>query len=471
MTEQNTGPVGRLLPIMVVLIALEVMSSLEANMIYTALPTIARETGGAQFSGWLIAGFALVQAVSAAIGGRLGDLYGRRLIMVAVCIICAAGSLVSATHSDIHWVVAGRAIQGVSGAILPLCYGIMRQLVPPARVPFWIGIFAGAYAASGALGFALGGTLTESIGWHAIFWVSSALPLLLLIPLLVVIPALSPVRDPQPLDLAGGLLFAVAIAGLLGALTFGKTWGWFSPLTLGTLAASVAVGAFWVFHEARCRNPLIDVRLLLIPEIALGNACFFLFGLSAMQMPLVVMALIQQPVWTGVGLGIGAAMTGLLKFPSSFVGMVGAPFGGLLSTSRSPRFSAVVGTTITTCGWLSVTLFHDTLIAVVIAMIVMGFGSAMILASVGAVIVSSAPQARTSEATGMAAVTRTVGLAAGAQLATVLLATSLYEQNGVSYPSPAAYALTLAVITGLTAACILVVLGLPRSRGKNPLRP
>lgn len=451
----------RLLPIMAVLILVEIMSSLEANMIFTAMPSIARELGGMQATGWLISAFALVQAASAAIGGRLGDLYGRRRVILIVCVICALGSAISALHTDLRWIIAGRAIQGASGAILPLCYGIVRQLVPQSRLPFWIGVFAGAYAASGAIGFLVGGALSEYVGWHAIFYVTTVLPLLLIAPTWLVVPALTPARDSRPLDVLGGVLFVAAISGVLIALTYGKSWGWVSPRLLALLAASLAIGALWVWHERRAANPLIDIRLLQVPDIALGNLCFFLFGLGAMQMPLVVMMLIQQPAWTGIGLGVGATLTGLLKLPSSLVGAFAGPFSGYLATRRDARFAAIVGAALTTAGWILVSLHQGSLGYVFLTMVMMGFGSSMVLAAVTNIVVAAAPAARASEATGLASVTRTIGLAAGAQLAAVLLSTTQIERGGSTFPAAAAYGLTFWSLTAIVLGAFLVALCFP----------
>ena len=173
------------------LLIADVTSSLETSMLLTAMPAIMRDPGVGTAGGWLVTAFVLSQIGSAAIGGRLGDRIGRRRVLQIVLLLCLAGSLLSALSPWFGGVLLGRVIQGASGAILPLSYGILRDHSPPDKVRLGIGIVSGAYSAAGALGFVLGGALTEAFGWRSIFFATALLPVLAMAMAMIWVP-----RDP-----------------------------------------------------------------------------------------------------------------------------------------------------------------------------------------------------------------------------------------------------------------------------------
>jgi len=449
--------------IMVVIMLAELVGTLEASMIYTALPTIAREFGGLGQVGWLLTAFLLVQAGAAAVGGRLGDLFGRRLVLLVMLALCSVGSLISAFAEDLTWVIIGRAVQGASGAILPLSFGLVRENAPERDVPFWIGVVTGAYAGSGAIGFVLGGALTELAGWRSIFLVTAVLPPLVMLATWAVVPISKLATVTKKVDLVGGLLFLPAIAGLLMVVSSGGAWGWASATTLGLLLGSAALLAFWVWYELRQTDPLIDVRLLANKQVAITNVGFALLGLGALQMPLVLLMFAQQPVWTGVGLGVGATVAGLLKLPSNLTSAVAAPWSGAIAKRHGARRAVIIGAVISTIGWTVLAFYHESLWFLVAMFVVVGGAIAFVMAATPNLIIEVAPPGQTSEATGLSYVFRAVALAAGAQVAAMLLASSTVSgPDGAVFPSESAYVLTFSFIAVTAALQVVLMFMLPR---------
>lgn len=451
--------------ILAVLVGAELLASLESAMIYTAMPTIMREFNNIEASGWLLSSYLLVMAVSAAIGGRLGDIFGRRNVLLVVLGICSVGSLISAVGPSIIWVIIGRTIQGMCGAILPLCFGLARQAAPEGRLQVAVGILAGAYSASGAVGFVLGGYLAEKFDWHAIFYVTTVFPIVLAPFVYFILPDSKCDTRVSSIDWLGGVLFVPGIAGLLLAVTLAKTWGVFSveilSLTLGSFAFLVA----WIRHELRHENPLIDVSLLLNKSLALGNTCSFLLGFGSFQLPLVVILLFQQPLWTGVGLGLGATVSGILKLPSNVVALAGGPLGGKIAKIRSERTALLLGGGVCAIGWFGILLFHSSTSFIVMMTVLIGFGQAMVLAGVANIILANAPEQRASEATGLGQVIRLTGTSIGAQVASVVLASSVViSANGASFPSADAYNIALILIFLSTTSLVVVASLIPRKQ-------
>ncbi len=441
-----------------VLMMVEVLSSLEISMVYTAFPTIQREFNDPHMTGWLLTSFLLVQAGTAAIGGRLGDIFGRKRILLIIICICVLGSLLSALAPNLELIILGRAAQGVSGAILPLCYGIARQAATPKRAPFFVGCLAGAYAFAAAMGYVVAGYLTDTGNWRSIFWFTVLYGAAVL-PLLWVLVA--EFRSSQPsknLDIMGGLLFMPAIGGLLyGVMLIAKS-GWRSADTLIYLFAGAAILAYWIWHEARREDPLIDVTLLREPKIAMGNICMVLMAMGGSQVGLISMMILQQPSATGVGLGLTATLAGILKIPANVATAASAALAGWIAGKHGAHRAVLQGAVTGMLAWGFLVFFHHSVWLVMVAIIAAAFSIGMLLAALPNMILEASPLERSSETTGLAAVLRGIGITMGAQILTMVLAGSRVKLPGSAgtFASEKAYRLCFGYIA-LTLAAIVVL--------------
>lgn len=458
---------GKFHLLMAVLLAVEILSSLEQSMVISALPAVMREFKGIGAAGWLVTIFLLAQAATAAVGGRLGDMFGRRRVLFVAIGLCAAGSLISAFGGSLEAIILGRALQGATGAILPLCYGITRETAPNNSAPVWIGILTGGYAFASAIGYILGGYLADIGSWRSVFYFTAGYALLLL-PLLAFGAPVTRGAGSKRIDVVGAVLFAPAVAAVLYGISQGGKLGWADPGTWGPTVAGLAGLAFWAWYEARHDDPLIDVRLLKQPKIALGNVVGVLSAMGMMHLPLVTLLLMQQPRLAGVGLGVSAAMAGVLKLPSNVSSLAAAPLSGWISGRNGSRLAILLGASLATMSWTSLLLFHDTLLQVVVGTIVCAFASTMLLAAIPNLLLEGAPLERSSEVTGMAAVFRAMGSGVGAQTITMLLATSRVTEpsTGADFPSNAAYQLAFGFVV---ATSLLIALLCLTVRGRKPV--
>ena len=453
------------LTILAVLVIAEIISSFEVSMIYAALPTISREFGDPVGAGWLITAYLLVGSVSAGLSSRLGDLFGRRRMVLAMLACSATGSLVSALSSELGGLIFGRALQGMSAALLPLAIGIVREHLPRDRVPVAIGWLAAMATFSAGAGLLLGGFLVDHMGWRTMFWFGTVHGLVAIVLVASFVPPSARQAMTDRLDWLGGVLYAPAVALLLWALSRLKVHGLGNPTTLAALGAGVLLLLVWVRREWRHPAPMIDVRQLVDREVGLPMVLMFLFGLGTSQLMLVLMSLAQQPLWTGVGLGLSATLAGLVKLPSNFMGLFGAPWGGHLAARRGARSAALLGAFLILLGWCGLTLWHHAVSMLVLWAMVGSLGGAMMMSAVPNLLVEVVPAERTSEFVGLSQVVRTLGTAIGTQIASVLLATQMVRsdvQLGAAFPSSEAYLLTMAAITAACAACWLTAWTLPR---------
>jgi MFS family permease len=351
--------------------------------------------------------------------------------------------------------IAGRAIQGFSAALMPLCIGLAREHLPPPRVPVGIGWLAAMASFSAGGGILLGGWVVDHLGWRWIFWFSAGHASVALACVALVLPASRRQALTAKLDVLGGVLFAPAVAALLWAITRLKGSGLHDPLTLGLVALGGVTLALWLQREWRHPNPMIDVRRLGERQLGLTMLLMALFGLGASQVMLLVLLIGQQPAWTGIGLGLSATLAAALKFPATFAGLVGAPWSGHIAARSGARRAALIGATLVCAGWAALSVWHDAVWMLATLSFLITFGGSILYAAMPNLVVEVAPPERTSEINGMSHVVRTVGTAIGTQLATMLLASSTVTDLALgpgSYPSPEAYGLESNVITGFAAA-------------------
>ncbi|MEO8804462.1 MAG: MFS transporter [Burkholderiaceae bacterium] len=450
------------------LVVAEITSSFEVSMIYAALASLIREFGDPARVGWMITAYLLVGSVAAALCSRLGDLFGRRRLVLAMLACSLCGSLISLTSTSLTGLIMGRSLQGMSAALLPLCIGLVREHLSGDRVPVAIGWLAAMASFSAGLGILLGGVFVDHLGWRWIFGFSTGHGLLAILLVLAFVPGRKVVSAGvrRRIDWLGGLLYAPAIAAMLWAISRIKTHGLGDTTNLGALLGGAALLALWARWEWHHPDPMIDVRRIGDRQIGLAMVLMLLFGLGTSQLMLVLMLLAQQPLWTGVGLGLSATLAGAIKLPSNFMGLVGAPWSGRIAARDGARRAALLAAIIICAGWVGLTGWHTTPWWLVGWALIISFGGAMLFAAVPNLIVEVAPPERTSEIIGLTQVVRTIGSAVGTQLASLLLVlwtVSNPAQGPGSFPSGQAYPVTFIAITATCSVSLLAALALRRN--------
>ena len=446
----------RLHAAMIALVIAEIIATLEGNMMFAALPTVAREYGNLSDAAWLLTGYSLIAACSAILGSRLGDMYGRKLALLIALLLSGAGSVFSAVANDLVWIVVGRGFQGTSGAILPLAFGIVRATAPPARAKFWVGMLVGAWTGSAALGYVVGGAFADSGAWKQMFWVTALGGAFAAVLGLWLLPRDdAAMKSGGRIDWVGAILLVPAILLVMFGVSNSASAGWASTTVLPITGGLVLV-VLWVRHELRQSDPLVDVRLLADLPVAIGNLCFVLLALGGMQLGVIIMLLLQQPTWTGIGLGVSATVAGVLKLPSNVIASLAGPASGLLGGRYGDAVPLTVGAATLATGWTMILLINEAAWQVVAGSIVTVIGTAMVMTAIPNLILSAVPPERSSEMTGLSLVVRGLFIAVGTQVVTALLDTSSISRGSVTHPSSEAYALAIGFII-VTAVLILLV--------------
>jgi MFS family permease len=452
--------------LLAVLLAAEFTSTFELSMLFSGMKALIEVFKSPVRVGWLFTSFLLVSSAAAAICGRLGDLYGRRRLLLVVLALAAIGSAISATGSSLEQVIIGRGLQGFAGAILPLCYGLLREQLPSKNIAYATGILAASIVVAAAAGLLTGGALVQHFAWNSLFIVSGAMAAISFLLCWAILPPSRPQPPQGPIDLLGGLLFAPGICMLLIAVSYGADWGWANPRsTLPLLFGGLLVLVLWGWHELRTANPLIDLRLLARPRVALANVAMCGYSLGVQGQ--VLFLLLQQPVATGVGFGIKPAMAGLIAIPAQFMGLVAAqPIASASSRFGSQPILIVSGLILTmamAAQLASLLLPHYLWLALSLGLVAVG--SVAMFAAVPNIIIANVPPDRTSEATGVMQVNRSIVQAVSAQIAATLLATgAVFDPvtGAGPFPSYSAYLLTIGVATILSLSTLFAALFLSK---------
>ena len=452
--------------IVVALMATDFIGSLEVSMIFGALPAVNRLYGDPGKVGWLITGFVLVQAAAAAIGGRLGDIFGRRRTLEIILLISVAGSLLSALSGNLVWIIVGRCLQGVSGAILPLSFGIIRGHASQRRAALGTGLVLGAYAISGGLGFILGGYFADIGHWNWIFFVSSALPIIAVLANRLVIPSDAGTGDSANLDYVGATGLVAAVAAILVGISVSRNFGWLSFTTLGLIGAGLAGMALWARYELERTDPLINLRRFRDRHYLFTVLSFFLIGCGGQQMALITLTLLQQPPWTGIGLGLTGAFAGIAKLPSNVAGVFAGPVGGKIAQLRGGRIAGICGATILSLAWIVLYFLHGTIGVVIACAAASTVGLTIMFVATPAVIMETNPTAETGEATGFAYLVRALGMGVGAQIVSLLLGSSslVAPQTHAVYSAPSAFKLAMGFVAATSLLSLMMVYAIPRKR-------
>lgn len=407
---------------------------------------------------WTLTGFLLSAAVATPVFGRLGDMFGKRRMLVVSLAFFGGGSVVSALGSSLGVVVAGRVLQGLGGGLFPLCFGIIRDEFPRERVAGGIGLISSILGIGGGAGLILGGVIADQASYHVLFWIGAGMALVAAIATELLIPE-SPVRTPGRVDVRGAVVLAIGLIGPLLAISYASDWGWGDPRTLGLIAFGLVVLAFWYRLEARTPSPLADVRTLAMPSVAMTNLATTFVGFGMFGSFLLIPQLAESPVSTGFGFGLGATGAGLLMLPGSVAMLFVGPVSGSLGGRLGSRIPLAIGGGICAAGLLVLSLLHGSQAEIVLGSLLLSIGVGFAFAAMPNLIVEAVPLAQTGEATGFNTLLRNVGASLGSQVSAAILAASAVRSG----PTDAGYTSAFMVCALIAIAATLIALRIPRA--------
>ena len=434
--------------------------ALAQTTVIPALPELTRalDTDASGVT-WTLTAYLVAAAVFTPLIGRLGDIYGKRRLLVVALVAFAAGSVIAALSDDLWIVVAGRVVQGVGGGIFPLCFAIVRDEFPRDRVARGVGLISALAGIGGGAGLVLGGALVDWASYHSIFWLGAGMGAVAAVGAALFVPE-SPIRTPARLDVKGALVLAVGLVLPLVAISQAHSVGWGSARTLGLIAAGLVVLTFWVVLERRTAEPLADISALTRPPVLMTNLATLLVGFGMFGSFVLIPTLAEAPTSTGYGFGVDAMHAGLLLLPGSLAMLALGPLSGIVGSRIGNKVPLAAGGALTAVGLGLLALEHGSQEAVIAFSLIMSAGIGLAFAAMPNLIMEAVPAQQTGEATGFNALVRSVGSSLGSQVSATLLAASAV--GGVATDAGFTHAFA---VSAVVAACAAVVAAfIPRAQ-------
>jgi predicted MFS family arabinose efflux permease len=432
--------------------------SIAATTVSPALSVIQRQFDvTASDTAWLVTAYFLVASTATPVLSRLGDMRGKRTMLLAAIMAFVVGSVVCAVAPSLAVEILGRALQGLAAAVFPLAYGITRDELESARVPGAIGFLAATPAVGGALGLPLGGTIAEHASIAAIFWVQTGLGLVALLAVWRLVPDAGE-RVPARVDLRGALVFSIGFGLPLLGISRANVWGWGSATTLACFAIGLLILVAWVRLELATEQPLVNIHTLRRRAVLLTNLTTIVAGFGLFGSFILLPQLAQIPKSTGFGLGLSASAAGLLLVPNAIVNAMTSSQAGRVMTRWGSRTPLLVGCCIAASAFTLLAAAHGSAILLVLWSMLLAVGVGLSYPAMPTLILEAVSRHETSEASGVNTIMRNAGAAAGSAVAGSVLAA---HATGSGTPSDAGFTMAFAIAAAVSILSVLIGLWIP----------
>ncbi|SDJ29428.1 Major Facilitator Superfamily protein [Frankineae bacterium MT45] len=442
-----------LVPVLVYVgLLVAVVSSLGSPLIPTIATDYGVSLGAAQ---WSLTITLLVGAVSSPVIGRLGDGPHRRQVLLIALATLVTGSVLAALPAQVFVVLlAGRGMQGIGLALLPLAMSVARDHLAPERARATLATLSVTAVVGVGLGYPITGLISEHLNFHAGFWMAAGLGLVAMALSALVVPS-SAHRPHQRFDLIGAALLGLGLAGLLVAISQGGDWGWTSATLIGTAVASVLILLVWIWHELRADAALVDLRQMRQRTVLTANTTGILAGVAMYMLMSMVIRYVETPTSTGYGLDASVVVAGLVLLPLSAASFFASKLVVRLSGRVTPERLLPVGLLAFALALLIFATNRSHLWQIFLVMAIGGVGIGCSFAVMPRMIVTAVPAAQTSSALALNQVLRTIGYSIGSALAATILTS--HTEIGNEFPDNRGYtvgaliAIVLCLLTAVTS--------------------
>ncbi len=415
---------------------------------------------------WVLTSTLLSGAVATPIMGRLGDLFGKRRMLIVSLSVMVVGALVSAFTDALLPMIVGRTLQGFAMGAIPLGIGLMRDMLPRERLGSAMALMSSSIGVGGGLALPAAALVAQHTDWHALFYGAAGLGVLAIALTLLVVPE-SPLRAKGSFDLPGALGLSAGLVLFLLPITKGSDWGWSSPTTLGLFAAAVVVLLLWGLMELRVAAPLVDLRTTARREVLLTNLASIMVGVAFYVISLVLPQLLQLPSATGYGLGQSMVVAGLCVAPLGLTMMFTAPVYARLSARYGPRTTLIIGLLIIAVGYGGGLGLMNAAWQTVVTSVLIGAGIGLAYSSLPALIIGAVPASETGAANGLNTLMRSIGTSVSSAVIGMVLANTANDVGGVAVPTMHGFRVSFLIATAAVAVGLALAFFLPRRRPES----
>lgn len=266
----------------------------------------------------------------------------------------------------------------------------MRDELPKERVASAVALMSATLGIGSALGLPLSGLIYESLGWEAIFWLSTVVSVLLIIAVLLVVPE-SELRAKGRFDFFGAALLSVALTALLLAISKGDNWGWSSEPVILFFITAVVFWAAWVPYELRVSQPMVDLRTSSRRPVLLTNLASLLVGFSMYASMLATTQQLQVPEISGFGFGLAVTVAGLCMAPSGLAMVAFAPISAALTKRFGAKTTLIVGAAVLAGAYIARVFLTGEVWMIILGATTVSIGTAIAYAAMPTLIMRAVP--------------------------------------------------------------------------------
>lgn len=422
------------------------------------LPLILGTT--ASNASWVITATLVAGAVCVPITGRLGDLHGKRRMLLVCTVPLIAGSMMCALATSVVPMIAGRALQGMGMGLIPIGISALRDLVPREKLNTSIALMSASMGIGGALGLPIAAAVTQNTSWRVLFWGAAVLSVVIAGLIWKIVPATPVDPDAGRFDPIGAVGLGVGLVCLLLGVSKGAVWGWTSGTVVGLFVGAIVVLLAWGWWELRTSDPLVDLRTTARPQVLLTNVAGVVVGFAMYAQSLILPQLLQLPESTGFGLGQSMLVMGLWMVPGGLVMMALSPVGAKLSSARGPKVTLIVGALVIAVGYASSMVLMGSAWGLMIVAAICGAGTGFAYGAMPALIMSAVPHSETASANAFNTLSRSIGTSIAAAVVGLVLAQMSVQVGEYTLPTENGFRTGLllgcgvALVAAVVAACI-----------------
>jgi EmrB/QacA subfamily drug resistance transporter len=318
------------------------LAALDQTIVATALPTIVGDLGGLNHLSWVVTSYLLASTCSTPLYGKLGDLFGRKIVFQVAIIIFLLGSILSGLAQSMFELIGFRAIQGLgAGGILSLSMAIVGDILSPRERGKYQAYGMSVFSFASVAGPAIGGLLTQHLSWRWCFYVNMPLGAIALVVTSIVL-RLPFNRVRHSIDFSGAALLVSGVSALLLVTVWGGgQYAWGSPQLLATLSCGIALLAVFFWHESRTTEPIIPLRLFKNAVFRSTSTAGFVIGMSLLG------TVVYLPLFLQLVTGTSPVLSGLLLVPQMAGMMISGVFvGRMVARTGHYKTFPVIGATL-----------------------------------------------------------------------------------------------------------------------------
>jgi len=402
------------------------LAALDQTIVGTALPRIVSDLKGNDVYTWAFTSYLLTATVSGPIYGKLSDIFGRRPMFVFGVSIFLIGSILCGLSQNMVMFIAFRGLQGLgAGALFPIALAIIGDIFAPSERGRYQGFFGAVFGVSTLVGPAIGGIITDTVGWHWIFYVNVPIGVVVLYVIYRVLPTHHERDADRRIDYLGAFLLAAALVPMLIGFTNKQFGEWTDPTVGGLIVLGLVLAAVFVFAESRAHEPIVPLTLFRNPAFTASVSAFFLAIMGFFA------AVVFLPRWFQFVEGSSATESGYQILPLLLGLIVSAIASGqIIAAVRRYKALIVVALLVEAVGlFLLTNIRPDTPMPVLwFWMAVTGIGVGPSFAAFTLVVQNAVPPRSLGSATSSLTLFQQVGGTIGLALTGTILSSKLLEE-------------------------------------------